>query len=108
MGLNKAVMEVILPDGTSVDIPMHDDGLNGGDLMAGDSTYSAKMQATQPGIYILESILDGELNTVDLISEEYASVQITCTNSSLVVSSVPPNTLLLFLLPLLTSLARLS
>lgn len=65
MGINKAVMEVILPDGSSVDMPMHDDGFNGGDLTAGDLSFSASMQANLPGVYILESILDGDLNVLD-------------------------------------------
>lgn len=71
MGISKAVMEVTLPDGSSVDIPMHDDGINGGDLQASDKSYSAKMRITQPGIYIIESILDGELNTLDDTNDSF-------------------------------------
>lgn len=70
MGVSKAVMEVILPDGSSVDMPMHDDGVTGGDLLAGDRSFSAKMKASQPGVYILESILDGELNVLDQTAAE--------------------------------------
>jgi len=58
---SRGTMEVTFPDGTSIDIPMHDDGLTGGDLTAGDMQYSASIKVTQPGVYILESILDGQI-----------------------------------------------
>eukprot|EP01127_Copromyxa_protea_P000002 TRINITY_DN0_c1_g1_i1.p1 TRINITY_DN0_c1_g1~~TRINITY_DN0_c1_g1_i1.p1 ORF type:complete len:659 (+),score=192.57 TRINITY_DN0_c1_g1_i1:13-1989(+) len=65
LGVSSAVMEVILPDGTSVDLTMHDDGLTGGDMVANDKSFSANMKVTQPGVYILGSVLDGELDMTD-------------------------------------------
>jgi hypothetical protein len=41
-------------------------------LEAGDKSFSAKFRITQPGVYIIESILDGELNTLDDTTTEYA------------------------------------
>jgi len=65
MGVATGTLEVTLPDGTNIDLPMHDDGVNGGDLTANDMVFSAKMKATLPGVYILESILNGEVNIAD-------------------------------------------
>jgi len=71
MHIAKAVMEVSMPDGTTVDVPMHDNGLTGGDLVAGDGLYSASFSATMPGTYILEAILNGDLDPSDGSTTDY-------------------------------------
>lgn len=70
MSVVKAIMEVTLPDGTTLDVAMHDNGVDGGDLVAGDGEFSASIRASVPGDYILESILGGQRNINDASTDD--------------------------------------
>jgi hypothetical protein len=48
--IQEAELDLVLPDGSEVDVPMHDDGLHG-DLEANDGIWGATVTATEPGVY---------------------------------------------------------
>ena len=58
--VDDAVMEVLFPSGTEVDVEMHDDGM-GIDLVANDGIFSAEIVASEAGEYLFTGFLEGEL-----------------------------------------------
>jgi len=56
--INLAEMEVITPEGTEIDVPMHDDGLHN-DGEANDGVYGASIKATVAGQYLATAVLEG-------------------------------------------------
>lgn len=54
-----ADMDLFLPDGQNIDVPMHDDGLHY-DGLANDGIYGAVVTATEVGPYLATAVLRGK------------------------------------------------
>eukprot|EP00003_Mantamonas_plastica_P015177 TRINITY_DN2587_c0_g1_i2.p2 TRINITY_DN2587_c0_g1~~TRINITY_DN2587_c0_g1_i2.p2 ORF type:complete len:279 (-),score=77.13 TRINITY_DN2587_c0_g1_i2:61-897(-) len=54
--VTSAELDVEMPDGTEIDIPMHDDGEHG-DLLGNDGVWGAQVTATEVGQYVLRTVV---------------------------------------------------
>lgn len=56
-------MNVETPEGTDIQVPMNDDGLEA-DFAANDGIYSGRLQIETPGEYVVQPVLSGFVNSM--------------------------------------------